>query len=57
MKHFKVDNSTELKVDDLILINNNWAEIYAITEDYGIRTSRGSICRTKIGEFTGTFEI
>lgn len=47
-KHQIVEPATELKVGDSIIVKGEWAEIYHITEDSGINTSRGWICRTEI---------
>jgi hypothetical protein len=50
MKHQTVDHTTELKVGDFIIVKGEWAEIYHITEESGINTSRGWICRSKLYE-------
>lgn len=57
MKHHEVNHNTELKIGDFIIINNCWAEIYRITEDHGIFTSMGNICRSKIKNYSLEFEI
>lgn len=48
MKHQIVDHTTELKSGDFVIVKGEWAEIYQITEDNGINTSRGWICRSEI---------
>ncbi len=48
MKHQKVNHTTELKAGDFVLVKGRWAEIYCITEDNGIHTSHGWICRTEL---------
>ncbi len=48
MKHQKVDHTTELKSGDLVFVKGKWAEIFNITEDNGIHTSNGWICRTEL---------
>ena len=48
MKHHKVDHLTELKTGDFALVKGQWAEIFAITEENGINTSRGWICRSEL---------
>lgn len=50
MKHQIVDNTTELKSGDFVIVKGEWAEIYCITEDNGINTSRGWICRSELQE-------
>ncbi len=47
-KHHKVDHLTELKTGDFVLVKGQWAEIYHITQDDGINTSRGWVCRTEL---------
>jgi hypothetical protein len=47
-KHYKVDHLTELKTGDFVLVKGQWAEIYVITEENGINTSRGWICRSEL---------
>lgn len=49
-KHHKVDHTTELKTGDSIIVKGKWAEIYAITEDSGINTSQGWVCRSELQE-------
>lgn len=49
-KHHKVDHLTELKTGDFVLVKGQWAEIYAITEDSGINTSRGWVCRSELDQ-------
>lgn len=48
MKHDKVTFKTELKSGDSVLVDGKWAEIYNVTMDDGIFTSRGNVCRTKL---------
>lgn len=48
MKHQTVNHNTELKSGDFVILNGEWAEIYCITEDSGIKTSQGWICRSEI---------
>jgi hypothetical protein len=47
-KHHIVDHNTELKHGDFVIVKGEWAEIYLITEENGINTSRGWICRTEL---------
>ena len=47
-KHHKVDHLTELKTGDFVLVKGQWAEIYLISDDDGINTSRGWVCRTEL---------
>ena len=49
-KHHKVDHTTDLKTGDSIIVKGKWAEIYAITEDSGINTSQGWVCRSELQE-------
>lgn len=51
MKHHIVDCLTELKSGDFVIVGGKWAEIYCITEEAGIFTSQGNICRTKLHEW------
>jgi len=48
MKHLTVDHNTELKTGDFVIVGGKWAEIYCVTEEAGIFTSQGNICRTKL---------
>lgn len=50
MKHQIVDHTTNLKAGDFIIVKGKWAEIYHITEDDGINTSQGWICRSELQE-------
>jgi hypothetical protein len=49
-KHHIVDHNTELKHGDFVIVKGEWAEIYHITEDNGIHTSKGWICRSELQE-------
>lgn len=49
-KHHQVTPQTHLKVGDFVIVKGKWAEIYHITQDDGINTSRGWICRTELSE-------
>lgn len=51
MKHYSVDSSTDLKVGDLVIVNKSWSEIYSFDDDYGILTSNGWICRSKLEDW------
>lgn len=51
MKYHTVDPLTELKTGDFVIVKGGWAEIYLITQDDGIFTSRGNICRTELYEW------
>ncbi len=44
MKHYTVNWTTDLKGGDFVIVDGEWAEIYNITDDSGIQTSRGWIC-------------
>jgi len=48
MKYQTVDYDTDLKRGDEIIVSGEWAEIYHITDDGGINTSRGWICRSHL---------
>lgn len=49
-KHHSVNHTTNLKVGDFVIFRGRWAEIYCISEDSGINTSQGWVCRSELDQ-------